>query len=189
MDICGESNCYWPCIEHSSQLPFISPEQEKAFLHETSGSNALDFRQACAVESLASNNRNLTVYVLMSSENVDWDAKTMQSLKKFNNVNIYSINLGYYFLQTPLEHWYFCTTWNYGPYAVSHLSDALRFLTLYKFGGYYFDLDILMRQSVSAYHNFIGAEDESSLAAGAFHVDYRHPVIRTAVKEFHTTYT
>lgn len=98
------------------------------------------------------------------------------------------IKLSDYFLHTPLEQWYFCTDWNFGRYAVSHLSDALRFLTLYKYGGYYFDLDFVMLRPVTDRRNFTAAESHECIAAGALHFDYRHPIIVDAVNEFRTTY-
>lgn len=188
LDVCGRPECLWRCPQFEAEFTSPPKDQEKAFFHETSGARALDFRQACAVESAALSNPNLTIYVLMSGEHIDWNSTTMKTLKSYEHVHIHSINLGDYFSHTPLEEWYFCSMWNYGPYAVSHLSDALRFLTLYKYGGYYFDLDVIMLQSVMPYRNFIGAEDEDNLAAGAFHVDYLHPVIRMAVEEFRSTY-
>lgn len=188
LDVCGRSNCTWPCPASELHQFTPPPYRDKAFFHETSGASALDPRQACAVESLASVNPNLTIYLLLTGQVVDWNADTMKTLRKHTNIQIRLINLGDYFIKTPLEHWYFCTTWNYGQYSVSHLSDALRFLTLYKFGGYYFDLDIIMLQPVVPYHNFIVAEDKGDLAAGAIHVEYNHPVINLAIEEFRTTY-
>lgn len=112
----------------------------------------------------------------------------MQALANYSNIKIKPIKLSQYFMHTPLERWYFCTDWNFGPYAVSHLSDALRFLTLYKFGGYYFDLDVVMLQPVAELRNFTAAESNETVAAGALHVDYRHPFILDVVNEFQTTY-
>ncbi|XP_057367603.1 lactosylceramide 4-alpha-galactosyltransferase-like [Daphnia carinata] len=188
LDVCGRSECLWQCPQFEDE--FISPSKnhENAFFHETSGARALDIRQACAVESAALSNPNLTIYLLMTTGDIDWNSTTMKTLKSYDNVHVHSINLGEYFSHTPFEEWYFCSTWNYGSHAISHLSDALRFLTLYKYGGYYFDLDVIMLQSVMQYHNFIGAENEENLAAGALHVEYLHPVIRAAVEEFRNTY-
>ena len=178
-DVCGRPT-----------LSIHETDENSAFLHETSGANALNTRQACAVESLALLNPDLTVHLLMTSE-VDSNAPSMKALVEYNNIRIRRIDLGDYFSGTPLEQWYFCTTWNYGPYAVSHLSDALRFLTLYKHGGYYFDLDIVhLKPVTSLYRNFIVADvGLEYLAAGAFHVDRKHPVIRMAVEEFRNTYS
>ena len=183
-NVCGGTDCLWPC-QFEPNLPFGG---DRAFFHETSGLKSLDERQACAVESLAFLNPNLTINLLMTGE-IDLKTETMRALGNYENIRISRIFLGDYFSGTPLEHWYFCTTWNYGPYAVSHLSDALRFLSLYKFGGYYFDLDVIMLQPVTKYRNFIVADQGLEyMAAGAFHTDYQHPVILMAVEEFRTTY-
>ena len=172
-------------------LPILT-SGNNAFFHETSGSSELDTRQACAVESLALLNREINIFLLMTSQDgkINLTAPTMKALSDYSNIRIININLGQYFLGTPLEYWYFCTTWNYGEYAVSHLSDALRYLTLYKYGGYYFDLDILQLQPVSEfYRNFVVADvGLEFMAAGAFHVEYKHPIIRLALEEFRNTY-
>lgn len=188
LDICGRPDCLWKCPLFEPQFPLPRRDQEKAFFHETSGVRALDFRQACSVESLAIMNPHLTVILLMSGKDIDWNSTTMKTLGNYENIKIYNINLGDYFIHSPFRQWYFCSTWNYGSFAVSHLSDALRFLTLYNYGGYYFDLDIITVQPVTHYRNFIVAENEKNLAAGALHVDYLHPVIRMAVEEFRETY-
>ena len=112
----------------------------------------------------------------------------MGALSSYSNIHIRHIELGDYFLHTPLEQWYFCTKWNYGSYAISHLSDALRFLTLYKYGGYYFDLDFVMLKSVEKYQNFLAPESRLFLAAGAIHLEPDHPLIERAVEEFLNTY-
>jgi len=183
-DVCGSSDCMWPC-QFEPHGPFGG---DRAFFHETSNANSLNVRQACAVESLALINPNLTINLLMTGE-IDFRTDTMRALSKYGNVRISRILLGEYFSSTPLEHWYFCTTWNYGPYAVSHLSDALRFLSLYKYGGYYFDLDVIMLQPVTKYRNFVAADvGFEHMAAGAIHVDYQSPIILMAVEEFRTTY-
>jgi len=116
------------------------------------------------------------------------NASTMDALRTYDNIHFEHIELDDYFVDTPLEQWYFCSAWNEGPYAVSHLSDALRFLTLYKYGGYYFDLDFVMLNSVEKYSNFLVPEEKDLLAAGAIHLEVDHPLTRRAVEEFRSTY-
>merc|ERR1712071_511545 len=119
---------------------------------------------------------------------VNWSHPVIKALRSYTNVRITAINLDNYFLDTALEQWYFCSRWRNGQFAVSHLSDALRFLTLWKYGGYYFDLDFVMLKPMAGYRNFIGAESELFLGAGALHVDYRHPLMQLAVQEFRDHY-
>lgn len=191
LDVCGRNECVNCSLPLGESGPLVDLAGTNAFMHETSGAKALDTRQACAVESLALLNPDLTVHLLMTSPAVDVTAPSMKALEEYNNIRISSIDLDRYFSSSPLEHWYFCTTWNYGPYAVSHLSDALRFLTLYKYGGFYFDLDIIHLKSVtSSFRNFVVADvGKEYLAAGAFHADLKHPVVRLALEEFRNTYS
>ena len=133
-------------------------------------------------------NPNLTVYLLMTGD-VDLTAPTVKTLvDAYANLRIRRIHLGDYIAKTPLAHWYFCTTWNYGPWAVSHLSDGLRFLTLYKFGGYYFDLDVVQMRPVTSLTNFVVAEDGKKVGSSALHFDHDHALIRLAVEEFYFNY-
>ncbi|KAI9552518.1 hypothetical protein GHT06_022884 [Daphnia sinensis] len=189
-DICGRPNCVWPCPSPPvEEYQHINAMQDNAFFHETSGASSLSFRQACVVESLAYRNPNLTVHLLMTARHLDLNALTIKTLSQnYPNLRLTSINLGDYVAGTPLERWYFCTEWYRGWFAVSHLSDALRFLTLSKYGGYYFDLDIIHLRPVTAYRNFIVPEDMTKLGSSVIHVDYQHQVIRMAVEEFAADY-
>ena len=188
---CGIPECTGRC----HNLPIkkyghINVTQNNAFFHETSGRQFLNFREACAVESLAHNNPNLTVHLLMTGQNVELNSPTMKTLRQYyNNIRITNINLDDYIVDSQLERWYFCTTWKNGSYAVSHLSDALRFLTLSKFGGYYFDLDIIHFRPVTSYRNFVVEEYSYHPGSSVIHVNYElKSIMETAVKEFAATY-
>ena len=192
--MCGRDHCLWPCPFRNVTMPnydhLMANGNNKAFFIETAGRSTLKYRQACAIESLARLNPNTSVHLLMTSQQIDYDSPILKSLlANFpSNFQVTSINVGDYITGTPLERWYFCTNWNYGPYAVSHLSDALRFLTVYKFGGYYFDLDVVHIRPVDSYQNFVAAEDRVKVASAVFHFDRGHPLMRLVVEEFHTNY-
>lgn len=163
--------------------------QDKAFFIESTGyRSSLNFRQSCAVESLALINPNLTVHLLMTGGEVEGSTSTMQVLASYPNIHVTRIRLGDYIANTPLEQWYFCTDWYRGWYAVSHLSDGLRFLTLSKYGGYYFDLDVIQLRPVTEYRNFVVAEDIHKVGSSVIHTDRDHEFIRKAVQGFHTDY-
>jgi lactosylceramide 4-alpha-galactosyltransferase len=162
----------------------------KAFFLETSGRPTLTYRQACAIESLARLNPNTSVHLLMTSRDIDYDSPVIKTLiANFpSNFDVTSIDVGDYITDTPLEHWYFCTTWNYGPYPVVHLSDALRLLTLFKFGGYYFDLDVIHIRPLGSLRNFFVAEDHEIVGNDVLHADQGHVLIELALEEFHSNY-
>ena len=188
--MCGRPNCIETC---SSSVPdnygHLKLQENKAFFHETSGAASLGFRQACVAESLAFRNPNLTVNVLMTGRDLNFDSVTMKTLtSNYPNLIITEINLAEYVAGTLLERWYNCYEWNRGWFAVPHLSDALRFLTLSKYGGYYFDLDIIHLRPVSSYRNFVVPEDMGKLGSSVLHADYGHPVITMAVRDFAADY-
>ena len=164
------------------------------FFIETSGSNSLSTRQAFAVESLARLNTDVKIYVFFTCPynlEVNLNEPLMKKLiEYYPNVRPINLDLGQYFYETPLESWYFCSNWNHSPYAISHLSDALRFLTLFKFGGYYFDLDVIhLLPLTNRYRNFVAAENvDTTLGSAAIHLEYKHPIIVMAVKEFAQNY-
>ena len=192
MDMCGRTECLQSCpLSDSSHYAHLMKNgNNKAFFLETSGRSTLKYRQACAIESLARLNPNTSVHLLMTSQNIDYDSPVIKTLlANFpSNFNVTSIDVGDYLTDTPLEHWYFCTTWNYGPYPVVHLSDALRLLTLFKFGGYYFDLDIIHIRSLSSLRNFFVAEDQKKVGNDVLHVDRGHRLIELALEEFQISY-
>jgi lactosylceramide 4-alpha-galactosyltransferase len=122
------------CTEPEPSIPELDSDpanfnRDRAFFIETSGSGGLSVRQACAVESLALHNPNLTVYVLFVNVKINTSLDTVQELeKKYNNVHLISINLDDYMAGTALEHWYHCSDWRNGFY-VNNLSNGLRLLT------------------------------------------------------------
>jgi lactosylceramide 4-alpha-galactosyltransferase len=115
---------------------------------------------------------------------------TLKKLKeKYDNIHLISFNLDDYMAGSPLEYWYHCNGWRDGPFHVSHLSDGLRFLTLHKYGGYYFDLDVISVRPVTDLRNFVAAESDDYLGCGVLHADFKNPVMEfLAVKDFATNY-
>jgi hypothetical protein len=197
-DICGQPNCTSPSCPSPQTLHELKSNGPKAFFIETSGSGALNIRQACAVESLAFHNPNLTVNVLFMMDDGHQEqiknkskvlTETVEKLKsKYENIQFIVVTLDEYMAGTSMEKWFHCTDWRTGPYHVSHLSDGLRFLTLYKYGGYYFDLDIIFFRPVTFYRNFVAAESGSEFGSSVIHADYGHPIMHLAVNDFPTNY-
>ena len=211
VDICGRVNdcCTSTCVSPTA-ISYVTDEKlnigklipsvsnSNAFFFETSGAMSLSVRQACAVESLARLNPKLRIYLFFGSSNTTEKTVNIKTpamhhlLERYSNIRPRIIHYDGFFADTPLEKWYQCSNWNYGPFAISHLSDALRFLTLFKYGGYYFDLDVIHLKPVAPlYQNFVAVEsilDDVLLGSAAMHAQHRHPFILTAVEEFRTTY-
>ncbi|XP_075231072.1 lactosylceramide 4-alpha-galactosyltransferase-like [Lycorma delicatula] len=143
------------------------------FFHETSchdyASTLLSARQACAVESAAKMNPDSQVYVFFSSPIFSKNFTTnnfIRLLKSYENIQIRHINMERYFGGSPLEDWYKSGQLLTSDWPRSHASDLLRYLTLWKFGGIYLDLDVVVVKSLKGLTNFAGAESDSDVAAG-----------------------
>ena len=158
-------------------VPKGSTKDRNIFFHETScfddGGLLLNARQACAVESAAKMNPKTKVYLLFVSP-----AKiSNQSKEMFNQLRTYpNIHLGHiypeeYVKGTPLDVWYKSGVLKKSRWPRSHMSDILRYLTLWKYGGIYLDLDVVVTASLENLTNFAGAEDSDDVAAGAIGID------------------
>ena len=77
---------------------------------------------------------------------------------KYPNIIFKHVNVESFLKDSPLED-----LWSKGKiqgskYLVSHLSDVLRFLILWRFGGTYLDLDQIIVKSFPDVPNFLGRE-------------------------------
>jgi lactosylceramide 4-alpha-galactosyltransferase len=182
--------CTEPEFENDSTNSHFSQDRDKAFFIESSSNGALSYRQACAVESLALHNPNLTVNVLFTDVkiNTSLDNIPQKLVENYANIQLMSINVDEYMAGTVLEHWYQCTNWRSGSYHINNLSNALRLLTVYKFGGYYFDLDIISVRPVTSYRNFVAAVDREIVNNNVIHADAKHAFIELAIDDFVTNF-
>nr|CAD7412401.1 unnamed protein product [Timema poppensis] len=70
-----------------------------------------------------------------------WPAR---QLLFYNNIRIRHVNIEHYLEGTPLEEWYKEGALKKSRWPMSHSSDVLRFITLWKYGGTYLDLDVVV---------------------------------------------
>ncbi|XP_006572148.1 lactosylceramide 4-alpha-galactosyltransferase isoform X2 [Apis mellifera] len=148
------------------------------FFHETScfdeNGLMLNARQACAVESAAKMNPNMNVYLLfVSPSKISIDSKEMfKQLQTYPNIHIRYIKPENYMKDTPLDLWYKSDILKRSRWPRNHMSDILRYLTLWKYGGIYLDLDVVVITSIEHLTNFAGAEDWKYVAAGVIGFDF-----------------
>lgn len=149
------------------------------FFHETScsadGVIKLNARQACAVESAARMNPEWNVFVLFAAP-VGFRNKSaiplLDALHAYPNVHFRFVNLSTYAQNTPLDEWMRSGEIFRSKYMNSHLSDIMRYLTLFKYGGTYLDLDVVVLKSfVDMQPNYAGAESARWVAAGVMNFE------------------
>ncbi|KAG5876026.1 hypothetical protein JTB14_009815 [Gonioctena quinquepunctata] len=171
--------CYRLQTESLPDISTVNPQRDKSiFFHETScksfikGRITIEARQACAVESAAKMNPNFDVYLLFTSPGVlrfdgDESDRFLKALLSYKNIKIMHLDYGKYIDGTPVEHLFESGSIENSDYAMSHASDVLRYLTLWKFGGIYLDLDVIVTKSLENLPpNYAGAESDRNVAAG-----------------------
>lgn len=172
------------CYRQSDQsaLPDIldddPPKGKSIFFHETScisqekNKVTLTARQACAVESAARLNPHFTVYLLFTSPGAikaenDRNDHILKQLMMYKNVRVKHLNFKRYITGSPVDELYKSLKIEASFYARSHASDVLRYLTLWRYGGIYLDLDVMIIKSLEKLKpNFAGRESDEDVAAG-----------------------
>ncbi|XP_072381532.1 lactosylceramide 4-alpha-galactosyltransferase-like [Diabrotica undecimpunctata] len=174
-------------LKGMASLPDISTVQPRKgksiFFHETSCNSAtkekifITARQACAVESAAKENPNFDVYLLYTSPGVfrfegDESDEILKALTSYKNIKIMHLDYEKYTNGTPVEALYKSGRIEGSKYVTSHASDVLRYLTLWKYGGIYLDLDVIIIKSLEDLKpNYAGLQSRTDVAAGVISFD------------------
>ena len=106
-------------------------------------------RQACAVSSAANTNPDSKVYLLYTCSVIGNRRDSPEYVKQmlsYPNVRIWKLVISDYIKGTPLETWDFMEKVLSSKWPVVHASDILRILTLWKYGGTYLDMDLVIRK-------------------------------------------
>jgi hypothetical protein len=108
---------------------------------------SLHKRQACVIESAAKMNPEYKVYLLYScpiNGKLEDSSEHVRQIFAYPNVKLWRLDLTKYFSKTPLEKWNFGAAVASSAWPKEHSSDVLRLLTLWKYGGTYLDLDVII---------------------------------------------
>ncbi|XP_075556408.1 lactosylceramide 4-alpha-galactosyltransferase-like isoform X2 [Dermacentor variabilis] len=129
----------------------------RIFFLETGGHGLITARMACAVESAARLHPSWTVYLLSvaygeeaSKGNATFAGPFARMLRTIPNVVMSAIRPKEVLQGTPLESWYESGILSKSAYPVEHLADALRLAVLYKQGGVYLDIDVIVMRSLDS---------------------------------------
>lgn len=104
-------------------------------------------RQACVIESAAKMNPEYKVYLLYScpiNGKLEDSSEHVLQIFAYPNVRLWRLDMTRYFSKTPLEKWDFGAAMASSSWPTEHSSDILRLLTLWKYGGTYLDLDVII---------------------------------------------
>ena len=161
------------------------------FLETNHLRETLDVRQLCSIESAAKHNPSANVYVRVLKAKLN----VSEIFETYPNIKWSIINLNEEFKETPLEEWWksgkIISTADYVRYA--HLSDILRLMYVYKYGGFYSDLDAITLKSfkpLADYNGFCAGLDEPRIqfGNGFFHFTKNHSFLFEAINDVVVSY-
>lgn len=184
-------------VLESSRLP---RKDKTMFFHVTNcltdGVIDLTPRQSCAIESAALTNPNFDIFVLFASPVAAIDPKNISqrisALLQYPNVFLRHNDLWKYTKDTPAQQWFESGVLFQSQFLTAHLSDFLRLMTLWRFGGIYMDLDVIVKESFDNVPlNFAGAESEDVVANGVMSYDsngFGHYIVDMMLRRFVTQF-
>ena len=132
---------------------------KQMFLIETSGRSYLRGRDCCAIES-ADRNSGLRVQILFTSGHLNLSRSncTAELYKSPNNIRFYTVNVSKELKGTQVEEIGKKLTQD-EKLRNLFLSDIIRFVLVYKYGGFYSDLDSVVIHNLENLTNVVGSEE------------------------------
>lgn len=136
-------------------------------------------RQACAIESAAKWNPNRDIFVLFTAplglpSNGQVDSPILKALSSYINIQFRNVNWYKYSVDTPAEEWVKKDKMLTTEHFKGHLSDFIRLLSLYKFGGINLDLDFIVQKTFEDLPpNFFGAQDNNEVQNAIYGLESR----------------
>ena len=165
------------------------PEPVDIFFIESTCSDNLTIRQACAIESACRNNPHSVVALKHLSAYLDETNAFLQILRKYKNFRSIMINPLKRTQHTVLRRWFLSGAWKPPPgqpleYAAADLSDAFRWLELWIDGGLYLDLDTVTLKKIDDLKNVAGIQDDHTINVAVLQFQKNHSIVKAALDEY-----
>ena len=150
-------------------------------------------------------NDNSTCYLYQNSKKIRKKLKILKNLILLltlspfrsdnwsNEIHIFKFLLSFYTINiteavknTPIENLYNLPEFKSSPNRMTHLSDSLRLVLIYKFGGFYSDIDMIVIKDMSKLRNVFANIGVRHIPNGEFQLEKNHRImlpILTKIKE------
>ncbi|XP_064483116.1 lactosylceramide 4-alpha-galactosyltransferase-like [Ornithodoros turicata] len=168
-------------------LPNAIARSSVFFLETAESPPCISARQSCAIESAALRSYNAKI-VLLTSSSISADCEYIKILSKFPNFKLMCVPFENLFDGTVLNQWFQNGSWSRSPFRANHLSDALRLLLLWKFGGVYVDMDVLVLKNIAALRNSVSRERFPAVGNSVLVFNKGHPFLLDCMREFASSY-
>ncbi|KAK3850423.1 hypothetical protein Pcinc_042872 [Petrolisthes cinctipes] len=149
------------------------------FLLDTACNTHPRYRDWCAAESWARHNPDLDVWYLFTSLTAD-DSDNLLTLllHQYSNLKVATVDLDKIFHDTPLESFFKSNIWR-GPdtWPVQVLSNMLRVLVLWYWGGVYTDTDAISVKTLDVPINAVSLEVKGSINNAFLSFTAHNPIL------------
>ncbi|KAH6931124.1 hypothetical protein HPB50_022248 [Hyalomma asiaticum] len=174
-------------LQDDSSNEAVNSGQYHIWFIETSYKRKLGARQACSIESACRHNRDFIVHLLSTGNITSPRSRYHRLLSKRPNFRSSALNATAEVAHTPFAPLVATGgALHRSPYAMSHLSDFLRYVTLWKRGGVYLDTDVIVMKSLRGIRNsafYQSREAGASVGSAVLFFDKHHPVLATLIEE------
>ncbi|XP_034471853.1 lactosylceramide 4-alpha-galactosyltransferase-like [Drosophila innubila] len=149
--------------------------------------------QACSIESAALHHSNFEVFVLFACPTIRQESDPIiEAILSYNNVKLRYVNLWRFGKGTPIEEWIKKNDLFRSRYLKFNISNLLRLLILFRYGGIYFDMDVVVLRSFEDESpNFMGAEKEGTIGNSVIGLEtngFGHEVANLILTDFYKIY-
>jgi hypothetical protein len=163
---------------------FSTREQEllntqlKIFFVQTSENEDILSRHACSIESAARLHSHGLIFVLMRSQYIHRRKGSFNRLQRYINIRFIHFNEQNIYSGTTLSRLNETKRTQLIRYfAISHMSDFIRTALLYKYGGIYFDLDVILLKSFALFSNTVALETIDAVNVAVLAFEKQHLVL------------
>jgi lactosylceramide 4-alpha-galactosyltransferase len=161
--------------ENESQL---LSNKLKIFFVQTSENADLFSRHACSIESAARLHPNGSIYVLMQSKYIHLKKGSFIYLRGYKNIHFIHFNEENIYYGTSLMRLNQTKRKEFIHYfTISHMSDLVRTALLYKYGGVYFDLDVIPLKNFDRFINTVALETDDAVNVAVLAFEKQHLVL------------
>ncbi len=150
----------------------------KIFFVQTSENDNIISRHACSIESAARLHPNGLIFVLMHSKYINLKKGSYIHLRSYKNIYFVHFNEQDIYFGTSLINLKKTKRKQFIHYfSISHMSDFLRTALLYKYGGIYFDLDVIPLKNFQEFSNTVALETNDCVNVAVLVFEKQHLVL------------
>ncbi len=150
----------------------------KIFFVQTSENEDILSRHACSIESAARLHPNGSIFVLMYSKYIHLKKGSYIHLRSYENLYFLHFNEQDIYSGTSLIRLNKSKRQQFFHYfSISHMSDLIRTALLYKYGGIYFDLDVIPLKRFDRFLNTVALETKDGVNVAVLVFERQHLIL------------